>query len=140
MADAVADAVEGYIGAAWTAADGIVLPVVGLNSQGQGPADGSPFIEIEYPVRNETQRTLGDPGNNLFKEEGGFRVIVNEQRGGGTARSRAWIDELRALFRGKYIPPIQCFEASGPVTNDANDLGNFWQLSISIRYWTFVPG
>ncbi len=139
--DAVADAVESHIGGAvWTAGDGNVLAVLGLNSDGQSPADGSPFIEIEYPVRNERQVSLGSPGNNHFKEEGAFRVVLNERRGIGMQRARTWIDELRTLFRGQRIDPIVCFEATGPVINNSNDLGDYWQMSFVVRYWTYVIG
>lgn len=139
MADALADAVEGRLGATWTSVDSTALPVVALNGQGETPLDGSPFIEIEYPVRNESQRTLGAPGANHFKEEGVFRIIVNERRTIGTQRVRAWITELRALFRGQFIDPVQCFEASGAVINNGNDLGNYWQMSFTVRYstWNF---
>lgn len=141
MADAVADAVEAQIGSTWTSSDATALVVRGLNAEGEPPADGSPFIAIEYPVRNETQQSLGNPGSNFFKEEGFFRIIVNEQRGRGTSRVRAWITELRALFRGQNLSStVQCFEASGPAITDANDLGNYWQMSFVVRYWTYATG
>lgn len=141
MADAVADAVEAKIGSSWTSADGNVLPVRLLNEQGDPPADGSPFIVIEYPVRNETQQSLGSPGSNYFKEEGVFRIVVNERRTFGTTRVRSWVDELRTLFRGQNLSTtVQCFEASGPAITEANDLGNYWQMSFVVRYWAYATG
>ena len=139
---AVIDAIEAVIGSTWSSVDGNVLPVIGLNGQSQPPADGSPHIEIEYPVANETWLTMGDPGNNQFREDGAFRLIINEERSLGIGRAQAWVDELRALYRGKAFlsGALQCGPASAPVINDANDLGNYFQFTFAVTYRFYLFG
>ena len=140
---AVSDAIEARIGSTWTGADGIVLRVLALNSNADArPADGSPFIEVTYPVSNEQWLTIGSPGSNTFKEEGAFRVILNESRAVGLARASTWIDELRTLYRGVSLlsGALQCFEAPPAAINDANDLGNYYQFSFAVPYRYFFQG
>lgn len=140
MAKAAYDAIAARLGATWASTDGNVLPVLNVNKDGQSPADGGPFLALEFPVTNEKQFTLGAPGSNFWKQECVFIVVINEQRGIGNARARGWADELDALYRGQQFSDVRCFEASGPVINDANDLGNYFQLRIAIRYEFFVTG
>jgi len=138
--DEVVAAVEARLGTKWASQDGNALPVIGLNTQGGAPADGSPHIEVTYPVAKETQLTFGAPGANQWKEEGAFRIIVNEQRAIGTERARGWLKELAILFRGQFFSGVQCFAVSPPLMNDGNDLGNYWQMSIAVEYWFFRVG
>ena len=140
MSKAVMDAALARLGATWTSTDGTALAVLDLNAAGEPPASGSPFIAVELPVANERQLTLGSPGSNQWKEEGAIRIVVNDQRGAGIARIEGWVDELRALFRGQYLSNIQFFEANAGVINDSNDLGNYFQMSFTVRFWAFVTG
>lgn len=140
MAKAVADAIEARLGATWTSTDGTVLTVIGRNGQGMPPADLTPHIEIEYPITNESQLTLGDPGNNFYRQEGVFRLIVNEVRGLGASRARGWADELAALFRGQTFSSVACFDVDGPVEDESNDDGAWFKLAIAVRYWFYVTG
>lgn len=133
---AVANAVESYLAANWT-----TTPVIGLNTIGIAPADGSPFVVVEYPVQIENQLTLGAPGVNQYRETGAFRIVVNEQRSIGTSRAFGWCDTLRALFRGQVISGVvQTFAPSPPVVNDANDRGDFFQVSFSCPYRSYIVG
>lgn len=141
---AVVDAVEARLATngAWMSIDGNALPVIGMNTEGEAPADGRPHIEVTYPVANERQLTLGSPGSNQWKEDGAFRIIINERRGIGIARANGWAEELATLFRGVALASgaIQCFGASPPVINSGNDLGNYWQMSFVVAYWFFRIG
>lgn len=128
-------------GSTWTSSAGVVLPVRGLNLGGETPADGSAFIEITYPVTIEQQRTTGVPGSNLWLETGTIRIIVNQRRTVGLDQASAWMDELRALFRGQMLNnDVECLEVSGPSINDSNDLGNYWQMSVVVSYRVYAIG
>lgn len=132
---AVADAVEARLAANWN-----TTPIFGINEQGMTPGDGSPFVAVQYPVQGENQLTLGSPGANHYREAGAFRVVVNEQRGIAAARALGWCDTLRALFRGQYFDGVQTFAPSPPVINDANDLGNYFQVSFAVPYRYYIVG
>lgn len=140
MAKSAVDAFAARLGATWTSNDSTVLSVLGINDAGQSPATGAPFIELTFPVLNERQFTIGAPGSNFYRQEGVARIVVNAKRGKGTDAVLGWCDELAALFRGKLFDNVQTFEVSGPVINDGNDLGHYFQASIAVRYWFYVTG
>jgi len=147
---AVVSAIEGAIGTIvngtrqWTSGvTGDVLPVLNLNdSADKRPTNGAPFIVLEYPVSNEQWLTVGAPGANIFKEIGGFRIILSEKRTVGMARAYGWIDELRTLFRGITFlsGALQCFESPPSVINNDSDLGNYFEFSFVVPYRYYIQG
>jgi hypothetical protein len=140
VAKAVIDAVEARLGATWTSLDGTSVPVFGINTNGQTPIDGSPFIEVQYPVANENQITIGAPGANIFRESGGIRFVLNIRRGLGVAQGMGWADELRALFRGKKFGGVKTWGVSSPVLDNSNDAGNYWTLAFVALYYFDING
>lgn len=140
VAKAVVDAVEARLGPSWTSIDGTVVPVFGINTTGQTPTDGSPFIEVQYPVANEDQITIGAPGVNVFREDGGIRFVLNIQRGLGVAQGLGWIDELRTLFRAKQFGGVSTWGASSPVLDNSNDAGMYWTLAFVVLYYFDING
>lgn len=131
----VVDAVEARLAEGWTK-----CPVVGINLTGNTPKDGSPFVQVSYPVANGEQLTVGAPGQNVYRETGAFRLVVNARRGRGVADGLAWADELAALFRGKEFGGIQTFAPSSPVIDDRNDEGNYFVLSFAVPYQADILG
>lgn len=55
---AVVDAVEARLAANWSA-----TPIIGINLKGEPPADGSPFLTVQYPVSNSRHVGMADVGN-----------------------------------------------------------------------------
>lgn len=100
----------------------------------QAPADGSAFLIVQYPVAVEDQITLGAPGSNVFREEGAIRFVMQVPYGAGLDTYAEWLDELRALFRGKQFDGVTTYAASPAISDDGNDDGNFWALSCAIPY------
>lgn len=128
----VVDAVEARLAAEWTR-----CPVFGINLQGDTPEDGSPFVQVSYPVATGSQISIGSPGSNVYREEGTFRLAVNAQRGEGVADGLGWADELAALFRGKILDEtgnIRTYAPSSPAIDDRNEEGMYYTLSVSIPY------
>ncbi|HZY67758.1 MAG TPA: phage tail terminator-like protein, partial [Devosia sp.] len=89
----VVTAVRNRLEANWTHTD-----VFDENSEGSTPADGSPYLDVQFPFSTNERVTFGDPGNNVYREEGAFRLLLNVQRGSGGNTGRQWADELAALF------------------------------------------
>lgn len=110
-------------------------PVKGINLDGDTPADGSPFLAIEYPVANEQQITIGSPGANTYRETGAIRFVLSIVRGTGVDQGMAWAGELAALFRGKQFASVNTREALSPTLDDGNDNGNYWKLSFAVSYY-----
>jgi hypothetical protein len=47
---------------------------------------------------------------------------------------RDWIDELRALFRGKTFDGVVTWDASPASFDDDNDRGNYYALTCVVEY------
>jgi len=127
--EAVVNAVAARLAANWNK-----VPLVGVNLNESAPADGSPFIVVQYPIANEEQISVGSPGANIWREEGVFRLVIHAERGGGVAQGLQWADELRTLFRGKHFDGVETFAPSPPAIDDSNDIGNYFQLSVAVPY------
>jgi hypothetical protein len=126
---AVIDAVEARLAANWT-----LCPVIGVNTTAQTPADGSAFLTVQYPVANEEQASIGAPGSNIFREEGGIRFVLNVERGAGLSTGLQWADALASLFRGAVFSGVRVTGLSSPAIDDRNDDGLFFQLSLVVLY------
>lgn len=131
----VVDAVEARLAASFAG-----CPVYGVNTQGETPPGGGPFVQVSYHVANGEQLTVGAPGANIYRETGAFRLEVNARRGKGVQQGLAWADELAALFRGKEFGGIQTFAPSSPSIDDRNDAGNYFKLSVAVPYQADIFG
>lgn len=127
---AVVDAVEARLAANWSA-----TPYFGLNGGGEPPADGTPFLEVQYPVANTEQISIGSPGANVWREIGAIRFVLSIRRGQGVAQGLGYADTLAALFRGKQFNAVNTWGPSSPVLDDSNDRGNYWTLSFVVTYY-----
>jgi hypothetical protein len=131
-AKGVVDAVEARLAASWNR-----CPVFGLNlnSNAETPRDGSDYLVVQYPVANEEHVGLGGIGERIYREEGGFRLVLHVARGTGAGRGLTWMDELRALFRGVTFDGVACLTASSPPIGDGNGSGNYFVLTAAITYY-----
>ncbi len=126
---AVTAAVKARLATEWTR-----TPIFHPNEQPQVPADGTPFLSVQYPLAMEEQMSIGAPGNNVWREEGAIRFVLAIPRGAGIDDYSGWIDELRASFRGKIFSGVHTFEASPAVLDDRNEDGKYWALSCAVTY------
>lgn len=124
---AVCDAVETYLAANWTG------KVIGVTSEDNAPATGgSDFVEVEYPVANEEQASVGSPGSNRWREEGAFRIVACIWRDKGRRLGLETVDQIRDLFRGKSFSGVETF-APSPATLIDRD-GNYLRYSFAVPY------
>ncbi|MDP4024458.1 phage tail terminator-like protein [Methylobacterium sp. NEAU 140] len=127
---AVLAAVSGRLAAEWTR-----CPVRGPNAKSRNtPAADEPFVEVQYPVMTASRISIGAPGANRYRDEGAIRLVLNVVRGKGIDEAAAWIDELRALFRGKSFDGVCTFAPSPPVIDDRNDDGRYYLLSFAVPF------
>ncbi len=132
---AVMAAVRARLDANWTR-----CPVAYPNEKQTTPAEGSPFLAVQYPVATEERMSIGAPGSNLYREEGAIRFVLEIPRGAGIDEWTVWLDEVRALFRGKRFDNVVTFAASPAVLDDRADAGNYWALSSAIPYQFDILG
>lgn len=110
-------------------------PIAGINLEGDTPADGSPFLDVEFPVANEQLITIGSPGSNVYRETGAIRFVLLIQRGQGVTQGLGWADELRTLFRGVQFATVNTWAPTSPVLDDSNDNGSYWKLTFAVPYY-----
>lgn len=115
-----------------------------LNVSGITDADNGAFVLVEYPVANSEQLSFGAPGQNIWREEGAFRVVIVEQRGVGVEGALAWADKLARLFRGiQILEPdctIHCWAPSSPILDESNEDGSFFLVSFAVPYSADIIG
>lgn len=126
---AVCDAVEAHLASNWNKA-----AIFGENLEAQTPRDGSAYVLVQYPFVNSRQISVGAPGNNLWRDDGAFRVVIHVPRGSGTIEGREWADEIAALFRGRDMPALRTWAPTAPVTDDRNAKAAYYVLSFSVPY------
>lgn len=126
----VVDAVAARLAANWT-----LSAIIDDDTTGQGTGDGSPYITAEYPVSTENQITVGAPGNNIFRESGAFRIVLSCPTGGGISQPLDWIDQLRALFRGKQFSGVTTWTPSPAAIDNSNYVGGRFLISFSVPYY-----
>jgi hypothetical protein len=126
---AVVAAIKARVEANWT-----TLPLFGPNQRMGRPADASSFVDMEFPVSNSEQITVGAPGANVHREEGVFRLLIAAKRNTGVDQVLTWADELSALFRAKTFAGMQTFSPSPPTLDESNDNGAYFVVAIAVPY------
>ncbi|MCK1322150.1 hypothetical protein IVA94_14865 [Bradyrhizobium sp. 156] len=126
----VMDAVASQLAANWT-----VTPVVPADEVTSGPADGSSYVTVEYPVAKEDQITVGAPTKNVFRETGAFRIVLNSPSGQGVDQAFTWIDQLRVIFRGKQFSGVTTFAPSPAIENKSNYQAGRFVVSFAVPYY-----
>ena len=124
---AVVDAVHAYLAANWTA-----CAILEINADLQAPADGAPFIAVEFPVANGEKTTLG----HSYRETGGFRVIIATERGAGVSKALDYGEQLRALFLDRTFGGVDTrpFSPTSPRVDDLAYDGNYFRTYIVVPY------
>jgi hypothetical protein len=122
----VEEAVETYLAANWSD-----CPVLTENEEQEAPADGSPFLVVQFPVADSRRPPLY---TRVYREEGGFRILINVERGGGTTKMRQYGDDLVQLFRDVEFDGVKCRTPTEVFTDDESDRGNYWVGSLVVPY------
>jgi hypothetical protein len=125
----VITAVETYL-----AANFATLPVYTVNTELEPPPDGSGFVQVQFPFGREEQRSIGDPGNNWFREEGAIRFVLSTPIGEGIAAAATIADELRTLMRNKRFDGVRTYEAQPIVIDDRSDKPGYLVTAFAVAY------
>lgn len=129
---AVEDAIDAYLAANWSTS-----PILTENQHGEVPADGSGFIILQFPVSNVERVAVN---KRLYREEGGFRIVIAVPRGVGTATIRDYGEQLATLFRDKTISGVTCLAPSEPFTDDESDRGLYFVGTLVCPFERYFEG
>ena len=108
-----------------------------FDSEPEVPATVKAFAEITFPVdADETQKSWGSPGNNVYREEGGFRFRVFVPR---VEDLRTWVqrmDELRDVLRTYRDNPngLRIHEVPPASITSRSEIKGYRELSIGVDY------
>ncbi|MBO0904215.1 hypothetical protein [Jiella sonneratiae] len=103
--------------------------------------DGAPFLVVQFPYSSSRQASIGDPGGNRWREEGGVRFVLSVPRNrAAIAAGRQWAEEIATVFRGKRFDGVLTFAPTSPVSDDNNDVGGLYRLSWAVPYQFDVRG
>lgn len=129
----VEDAVEAYLVANWDR-----CPILTENAPKRAaPADGSAFLRLQFPAASTERVTLDPP---VYREEGGFRIVINVESGVGTTKIRDWGEEIAALFRDATFGGVHCLAPTEPFTDDESDRGNYFAGAMVVLFWRSFSG
>lgn len=115
-----AAAIEARLRANWTTS------LVFLTNEVKKPprdSDGEPltFVTLEFPGGTAEQVTVGAPGNNVFREYGGFMIHVQVPMGSGATLARQYADTIAAIFRAQTFDGVRCWAPYPPQEDTASD-------------------
>lgn len=127
----VCDTVEAHLAAQWAHPD---IPIVGQNADGSAPTDGSSFLKVDFPWCKARPISIGSPGSNVHREEGGFRVIIYTPKGTGADVPRTWSAEIESMFRGRDLGNgLVCFSPA-TANDDQDNSGNYFVTAVAVLY------
>jgi hypothetical protein len=109
-------------------------PLVDLNEVSDAPIV-PPYLEIEYPVAAEERMSVGV--NAIYRERGGARFVITVAAFelGWKDQVLTWCDELRDLFRGRFLDNgVETFEASPAVIDERNRDGTKFSVPFVVLY------
>jgi hypothetical protein len=113
---------------------------LGLNESAETPADGGAFLTVQYPLANATQISIGSPGAEVFREEGGIRFVYSIPRGSGVAYWQGLLEALLGHFRAAKFDGVNTWAPTSPVFDNSNDQGTYWLLAAVVPYFADVLG
>lgn len=122
--------------AARLAANWSTTPIIGLNTQGETPADGSPFMLVDYPLADVERMSIG---TRLYRETGGFRLVLHIERGSGIATGLTQSEALAAIFRDQKFGAglaVNTLAPGSPIIDERNESGAYVRL-ITVVIYTF---
>lgn len=112
------EAVEARLRAAWLHCD-----VFTENMESIVPADGSPFLMLQFPASSSRRVATGQ---RHYWEDGAFRIVMAVEANSGVTRIREWGEELRSLFLDQKFSGVVTKVPSDPFTDDRSDRGPYF--------------
>lgn len=99
-----------------------------------GEVPQTPFLEVQFPVSTAAQKSVGAPGANIWREEGGCLLTLHVERNSGADAWLPWVDQLASLFRGKRFDGVQTYAPNSAIYNDENENGQTFKLRVAVPY------
>ncbi|GLK67009.1 phage tail terminator-like protein [Hansschlegelia plantiphila] len=106
------------------------------NVEGDAPEDGSPYVKLQFPASDQGRPIVN---RRLYREEGGFRVVIAVEIGEGLAKASAWAEDIKSLFRDRKFSGVRTFVPGDIYVGDENSDGNYFVTALTVPYaFTFT--
>jgi uncharacterized protein DUF4128 len=106
----------------------VILPG---NGPVEPPADGSPWTRLQFPAGDQARPIVN---RRLYREEGGFRVVIAVEIGEGLEKASAWAEDIKTLFRDRKFSGVRTFVPGDIYVGDENDEGNYFVTALTVPY------
>jgi len=132
----VRDAINNYLAANWIATP--VLPLDNVMAQAP-PLSTGPWLTLEFISIDEEQKSLGAPGQNIYRETGAITFHLFIASGDDINTALTLLDTLRDLFRGQSINGVVIESIGAPNTQPGSvaisTTGNWSGSAVQIEYY-----
>lgn len=133
---AVMTAMEARATTYWTA-----TAIYTANGRTTTPPDGAGYLYIEYPMADEEIGSIGDPGNNLYREEGVVRFVFFVPEHANVQYWVGQLDTFRANFRSKRFGTDLAIRTAAPTpVTEPIESGNYIEIATAVPYWYWLVG
>ncbi|MFO1126372.1 MAG: phage tail terminator-like protein [Methylocystis sp.] len=105
-----------------------LAPVLDRNVTTQTPADGGPWVRIEFPVANDLRTALG----LNWRETGSARIVIASPIGDGIDTSNSWCEQIATIFRGQKFSGVDCYQP--PSIREGIDDGSYFIAAVIVPY------
>ena len=107
-------------------------PIFTENKETEQPTNGQDaFLVLQFPFSDPQRWSVG---TRLYREEGGFRIVISVPRGIGVDVIRDWGEELRTLFLDVKFSGVECKVPSDPLSDDRSDAGPYYTAFMVVPY------
>jgi hypothetical protein len=90
------------------------------------------WVKLVVNFGDEVQASMGDPGNNYFRQLGVIFVQIYVRPHRGTEDMTTYTDAVNSIWRGAQFGGIVC---SAPDTNDLGLVGDWYQVNVSCEFY-----
>lgn len=102
-----------------------------MNTVMEPPADGSPWLEVQYPFCTTERMSVG---TRYYREIGGVRLVVAVPQGTGVDPLLALTGQLQSLFRDVRAGSVRFKVPSAPYLDDGSDDGAWFEGAVVVPY------
>lgn len=102
---------------------GSALPVFVENVVAEPPADGSAFLILQFPFASVERWPVNQ---RVYRETGGFRLVLHVPSGTGTDTIRDLGEQLAALFCDQTFGGVRCRVPGAPFVDDSPEGALIW--------------
>lgn len=111
---------------------GEITPIAFDNAKFETPANNNPpdWVRLAIADSGAFQRSMGDPGNNVFRHTGIVTTQIFVKAGRGDREALQYADTAAGIFRGWEEPAVGLRFRVPPYVRQVGVDGNWYQINV----------